>query len=119
MSTPEFLNRQRQLRNLVVMAMADGQIAEQEVNLVADRCAELGLSEQDLQDAILNGLQDDAALELPPTGEEREALLIDLVRMMGADGRLAESEKRLFALAAVKMGIDGEHLNRLIDAALE
>lgn len=115
----EWPKRQRQLRNLVVMAMADGQIGEREVNLIADRCAQLGLDEGDLHDAILRGLDDDAALELPTSAEERERLMVDLIRMMGADGRLDESEKRLFALAAVKMEISSEGLNRLIDAALE
>lgn len=119
MNPSELLKRQRQLRNLVVMAMADGQIGEREVNLVADRCAELGLSESDLHDAVLHGLDDEAALELPASCEERESLMVDLIRMMGADGRLDENEKRLFALAAVKMAISPERLDRLIDTALE
>jgi uncharacterized tellurite resistance protein B-like protein len=118
MSESEQAKRTRQLRNLVVMAMADGQISEREVNLVADRCAELGLSADDLQRAITYGLGDDAALELPPSTEERESLMIDLVRMMGADGRLDESEKRLFALAAAKMRISSDDLDRLISSSL-
>lgn len=119
MSPSELQKRQRHLRNIVVMAMADGQIGEREVNLVADRCAELGLDEDDLHQAILHGLDDEAALELPSSPEERESLLIDLIRMMGADGHFDESEKRLFALAAAKMEVSSEELNRLINAALE
>lgn len=119
MSESELSRRQRHLRNLVVMAMADGQIAEQEVNLIADRCAELGLSEEDLQSAIRHGLDDDAALELPPSEAERKELLADLIRMMGADGRLDESEKRLFALAAVRMQISSDELDRLIESTLK
>ena len=42
----------------------------------------------------------------------------DLVRMMAADGRLDESEKRLFALAAVKMEMSKEDLDELIDKTL-
>ncbi len=119
MNPSELHKRQRQLRNIVVMAMADGQISEREVNLVADRCAELGLNEDDLHQAILHGLDDEAALELPPSEPDRESLMVDLIRMMGADGRLDESEKRLFALAAAKMGISQEGLDRLIDTALK
>ena len=110
--------QQRHLRNLVVMAMADGSIGEREVNLVADRCSELGLSALDLQEAIEFGLSDDAALELPASQTAREELMQDLIRMMAADGRLDEGEKRLFALAAVKMDLDSSDLDRLINSAL-
>tara|TARA_R110002049_G_scaffold309268_1_gene519587 strand:+ start:119665 stop:120027 length:363 start_codon:yes stop_codon:yes gene_type:complete len=113
------LQRKRQLRNLVVMALADGSIGEREVNLVADRCAELGLGEKELHDAITYGLGDDAAIELPGDAEERDEVMRDLIRMMAADGRIDESEKRLFALAAVKMELTTEHLNQLIDSTLE
>jgi uncharacterized membrane protein YebE (DUF533 family) len=118
MSSKELSRRQRRLRNLVVMAFADGSLGEREVNLVADRCAELGLDEYDLQKSVEYGLADDAALEIPEAEEEREDLLRDLIRMMAADGHLDESEKRLFALAAARMSVSAERVERLIDETL-
>jgi uncharacterized tellurite resistance protein B-like protein len=38
---------------------------------------------------------------------------------MAADGQLSEVEKRLFALAAAKMNVDREELDRLIDELLD
>ncbi|KAA5546231.1 TerB family tellurite resistance protein [Roseiconus nitratireducens] len=111
-------NRIRQLRNLVVMAMADGSIGQREVTLVAQRCHELGLGEADLQDALRYGLDDAAALDLPTDLHERQVLMTDLIRMMAADGKLDETEKRLFALAAAKMKLPADQLNRLIDQTL-
>jgi len=119
MTEQHFSNRTRQLRNLIVMAMADGQIGEREVAYVAERCHELGLGETELHHAIRFGLGDDAALELPTAPAERDALMVDLVRMMAADGVLDENEKRLFALAAAKMELSTEHLNQLLDKTLE
>ncbi|MDV6030004.1 TerB family tellurite resistance protein [Stieleria sp.] len=119
MSEKHFSDRMRQLRNLVVMAMADGTIGEREVAFVAERCHELGLGEAELNRAIRYGLGDDAALELPRDPEGRKELMIDLVRMMAADGVLDESEKRLFALAAAKMEMSTEQLNQLLDQTLE
>ena len=101
------------------MALADGSLGEREVNLVADRCAQLGLDEYDLQKAVEFGLGDDAALELPTDQADCEALLQDLIRMMAADGHLDEGEKRLFALAAAKMSIGPQDVERLIDETLE
>ncbi|MEO1528637.1 MAG: TerB family tellurite resistance protein [Planctomycetota bacterium] len=119
MSESEFNERIRHLRNLVVMAFADGELGESEVTLLADRCQELDLGESDLNHAIRFGLGDDAALELPADKDQRVALMTDLIRMMAADGVLAESEKRLFALAAAKMQMSTEDLNQLIDSALD
>ena len=101
------------------MAMADGYFAQKEVALIADRCSELELGELELQQAIRYGLDDDAALHLPNDRETCEALIVDLVRMMAADGVLEESEKRLFALAAAKMNIETTTLNVLISRALK
>ena len=119
MSEKEFSQRMRQLRNLVVMAFADGAIGEREVAFVAERCHELNLGEDELNHAIRFGLGDDAALELPTGSEDRNELMKDLIRMMAADGKLAESEKRLFALAAAKMEMSKDDLDQLIDEALE
>jgi len=111
-------DRNRQLRNVVVMALADGSIGQREVALLAQRCAELGLGESELHRALLHGLDDSAALDLPHDTHAREALLVDLIRMMAADGKLEESEKRLFALAAAKMKVPADDLKRLIEQTL-
>lgn len=109
-----FIRRKRHLRNLVVMALADGQLGQREVDIVAQRCVDLGLSEVELNDAIQFGLGDDAALELPGTRDDREALMKDLIRVMAADGHIDEGEKRLFALAAAHMELSGLQIERLI-----
>ncbi len=112
------MERLNQLKNLVVMAMADGALAEDEVGFLSQRCIELGMGEEDLRDAITYALNDSAALQLPTAPADQEALLRDLIRMMAADGSLDESEKRLFALAAAMMKIDNIQLHRLIDEAI-
>ena len=119
MTNEDLNNRRRKLRNLIVMAFADGSLGEREVNLAAERCHELGLDEYDLQKAVEFGLGDDAALELPTIPEEQEELMRDLVRMMAADGRLDEGEKRLFALAAAKMSMDLAEVERILDEIIE
>lgn len=118
MSKEQLSKRRRQLRNLVVMALADGSLGEREVNLVADHCVDLGLDEYDLQKAVEFGLGDDAALELPNEDSERKGLIRDLIRMMAADGKLEEGEKRLFALAAAKMSLSATDVEQLIDETL-
>lgn len=118
MNQKDLAKRRLQLRNLIVMALADGSLGEREVNLVAQRCAELGLDEYDLQKAVEFGLGDDAALELPKDRTEQTELMLDLIRMMAADGHLDEGEKRLFALAAARMEMSAAEIEQLIDVAM-
>ena len=109
------MERFEQLRNLVVMAVADGSLGEHELSLLSERCVQLGLGEDELRAALQFALSDDASLRLPTDEAEQEALMTDLIRMMAADGHLNESEKRLFALAAAKMNFSNEKVNQLID----
>lgn len=103
------------LKNLVVMSAADGSLSEEEIALLVDRCAALGLSEESLEQAISFAISHRSALKLPTTREEQETVLADLIQMMAADGKLSESEKRLFALSAAKMGFPIPSLEALID----
>lgn len=103
------------LKNLVIMAAADGALNEQEIALLVDRCADLGLAEEDLEKAIDFALSGKAKLRFPVDRAEQDQMLSDLIRMMAADGKLTEVEKRLFALAAAKMGIEKQNLDALID----
>jgi uncharacterized tellurite resistance protein B-like protein len=103
------------LKNLVIMAAADGQLSEQEIALLIDRCSDLGLAEEDLEKAIDFALSGSAKLRFPVDRAEQNQMLADLIRMMAADGKLTEVEKRLFALAAAKMGIEKVELDVLID----
>lgn len=103
------------LKNLVIMASADGSLTEREIALLVDRCSEMGLEEADLGKAVAYALSDEASLKLPTEKTEQLAMMSDLVRIMAADGSLSEVEKRLFALAAAKMGIERQELDDLID----
>jgi uncharacterized tellurite resistance protein B-like protein len=106
------------LKNLVIMASADGSLTEREIALLVDRCADLGLEEADLGKAVQFALSDEASLKLPTDRKEQLAMLGDLMRVMAADGQISEVEKRLFALAAAKMNVDREELDHLIDELL-
>jgi uncharacterized tellurite resistance protein B-like protein len=109
------MKRTDQLKNLVIMAAADGRLTQSEIALLIDRCAELGLTEADLESAIDYALSEKPSLFLPTSKEDKEALLTDLLRVMAADGQLREVEKRLFAVAAAKMAVSQADIEALID----
>ena len=112
------MEKKQLLRNLFVMAVADGSIAESEMQLLADRCIQWGVSDDEFAEMISHATSGNAELQLPAGQDAREQLLRELVPMMAADGRLQEHEKHLFAAAAAIMEITPERLDQLIDQAL-
>ncbi len=113
------MNALDHLKNLVIMAAADGSLSESEIALLIDRCGQLGLVEEDLEKAIAFALSGDAKLKLPSDKAEQKQMLMGMMRMMAADGQLLEVEKRLFALAAARMGLEKKELDDLIDGLLK
>lgn len=113
------MTRLDQLKNLLLLAAADGSLNESEIKLLGARCRRWGIDDAQFAEAIEYALKPDAELVIPPRVEDREALLRDMLRVMAADGRLAESEKDLFALAAATMGVSRERLDALIDSLVD
>lgn len=112
------MSRFQLIRNLLAMAAADGSIAQAELELLSDRAARWGVSESEFATALEQAVQPDAEVEVPAAADERTELLREMIHVMAADGRLEESEKRLFAAVAATMEISDQQLNKIIDDAL-
>ena len=106
------------LRNLLVMAAADGSLTGREIDFLTDRCQQWSIPEDEFAAAIRYAISDDAQLSIPDSKTEQIEMLQELIRMMAADGELAEIEKELFATAAVKMDIADDELQAIIDSVL-
>ena len=107
------------LKNLMLMATADGKVTPEELDYLQERSARWRISEQDFQDAMIYANSADAEIELPESVDDRKELLRGFVELMGADGDYADTEMMLFAIAAQRFGIGADQLNRLIDQVLD
>ena len=106
------------LRNMVIMAVVDGEFTEREITFLVDRSRQLGLDVDDLEDSIAYALTEDPAISLPQDPQELVDIFKDLVRIMAADGKLSDLEKRLFSVAAAKGGLDTDEINAIFDSVL-
>jgi uncharacterized tellurite resistance protein B-like protein len=105
-------------RNLLLMAAVDGRMSEAEFRLLSHRAAEWGITDEQFEQAIQDAIAGKAELTIPTDPAERTELLKEMIRIMAADGHMAEEQKQLFALAASVLDVSMEELNRLIDAVL-
>jgi hypothetical protein len=112
------MNLLDKLTNLLVMAAVDRSFTEREIHFLLNRCVRWGISQQEFARALEYACSDEAELRIPPNKEDRINLLQDLIRVMAADGDLADVEKRLFATAAAKMQFAGPQIDDIIDSVL-
>ncbi len=110
---------QGRLKFLIVMAASDGGLSEEELAMLSQRARAWGISLDEFEQIVNDATGDDIELAIPNSQEERLSLLTELVRMMGADGKLHQNEKELFALIAARMEISEADVNRAIDIATE
>ena len=113
------MDLREQFGNLLIMAAADGAMSEAELRLLSDRAIEWGITDDEFEEAIQYALTSNPVLQIPQDLNEQRIVLKDLVRMMAADGRISDGEKKLFATLSAVLKISADELNSLIDEALD
>lgn len=112
------MEKRNLFRNLMLLAVADGKLTEEEIAFLSLRSARWGISDSEFQDALRAARRKDAEFVIPPGREARLELLRDMLRMMAVDGQLADVERHAFAIVSASMGCGEEELNQLIDGVL-
>ena len=113
------MNYDQLLRNLMVMAAADGRITDEEMHLLRERSRRWRVSEADFEKALEYAQSAEAKFQFSDDADQRRAMLEGFVEMMGVDGDYADVEMSLFAIAAVRLGVEDTELNRIIDSVLD
>jgi hypothetical protein len=105
-------------RNLLIMAAIDGRMTVSELRLLSHRAMEWGIDDDDFEAALEEAQRGDSELALPLNPRQALAMLRDMLRVMAADGQVAETEKNLFAIASSAMGVQPREVDRLINEVL-
>lgn len=92
-------------RDLTAMALADGNITEEEKEAISTLCHLEGISETQLMERLQGGYEDIDA-EIPKGLREKEAYLRQLIKLIGADKHSAPEEVYLFQIIAGRMGLN-------------
>lgn len=98
--------------NIVAVAASDGNITDEEVDLLKDRAIEYGLTEKDVNDLIDKA--ESLEFIIPMNQVEKEDQLSEAVLMSMIDGDIADKEYELCLKIADKLGFDQKYLNHII-----
>lgn len=91
-------------RDLMAMAIADGQISPEEHKAMSSICHNEHIDEHQLMECL--STSNGPVCEIPPTIKEREEYLRDLILLIGADSYSAPQEIYLFQIIASRMGLN-------------
>jgi uncharacterized tellurite resistance protein B-like protein len=106
-------------QNLVNLAAADCQFTDEELEFLAERAERWGIGLAEFESAIADVSTGAIRIDLPQSRPARVELMQEMIRMMAADGQLADIEKRLCAVASAKMDFSTAEFDQILNSVLE
>ncbi len=107
----------RDLRNVIVFALADGRLSEQERRFIDSLRAKLGISEAEFAALCQQVRQDPKRLSLPREAEQARKAVRLLAETATADGEVSQAERELLRRLAAKAGLGEGEIDALIAPA--
>lgn len=102
-------NHKGHFRNLVLLARIDGKLDRSENDLLHKIALKLSLTDEQIQEIISN--PDDFPSIPPSSREERYERFIQLIQVMGVDGRVDEKEILFVKRIGIEMGFTAERID--------
>ena len=106
-------------RNLVNLAAADKKFTEEEVQFLAERAERWEVPQDEFEATIAGIAEGGLDLTLPEKHDDRVELMKEMIRLMAADGDIAEMERHLCALASSKMDFTGKQFEEILQSVID
>jgi uncharacterized tellurite resistance protein B-like protein len=106
-------------QNLVNLAASDCRFTDEELDFLSERAERWGIGFTEFEAAIGEVSGGQIHIALPESKPGRVQLMQEMIRMMAADGELAEIEKRLCATASAKMDFSNSEFSEILDSVLK
>ena len=106
-----------QLKNLVMLAMADGKLTDSELAVILAVASRENISPDDLNKVIED--PDSVTINLPDDEDTKLAYLRDMVAMMMVDGELEEQELAICKIYAMALGYRSSIIDGMIAGVID
>ena len=112
-------NQQRlgQLKNLVMLAAADGHLTDSELSVVLAVASRENITPEEFDQVVDN--PDSVTIALPEDEDTKLAYLRDMVALMMIDGELEEQEMAICKIYAMALGYRGSIVDGVIAGIVE
>jgi len=106
------------LRNVMVMALVDGELTDEEKQHIDALRVRLGVDADEFKQLCAEFRNDPNSITLPRDADKARAALKLMVEMAAADGQISSAEHYLLQRLADRLGVDTGQIDDLIDEAL-
>lgn len=106
------------LRNVMVMALADGKLSDGEGALIDSLRQKLDIGADEFRELCEEVRRDPARIALPQERVQARAVLDTLIEMATVDGQIQPAEQALLHRVGEYVGLDAPQTDKLIDLAL-
>lgn len=114
---PQELQRLGQLKNLVMLAAADGHVTDSEMAVLLAVASRENITPEEFNKVIDD--PDSVSITLPEDEYTKMAYLRDMVAMMMVDGELDEQELAICKLYAMALGYRGSIIDGMIAGVID
>ncbi|MBQ7691711.1 MAG: hypothetical protein IJT30_11055 [Muribaculaceae bacterium] len=101
-----------QVKNLIMLALADGKATESELAVIAGAAAREQLTQEELDKLIEN--PDSVRITLPEDDETRQRYLKDMVQLMMIDGVIDDTEMAMCKIYAINLGFESTAVEQIV-----
>ena len=101
-----------QVKNLIMLALADGKATESELALIASIASREELTQEQLNHLIEH--PDTVHIELPENDEQKLQYIQDMVALMMIDGDLDDNELAMCKLYAIMLGYESSIVEKMV-----
>jgi uncharacterized tellurite resistance protein B-like protein len=112
MSLEHDKERLGQIKNLIMLAMADGRIDEDELAVIAMVAVREGMTADEL-DSVIDNIEK-VEVELPRDIDTRKRYLQDMVELMVIDGEIHEDELNICQVYAIALGFNPDTVEQMV-----
>lgn len=106
-----------QIKNLLMLAVSDGQITDSELAVVAAAASREQLTLEQFNQVIDD--PDSVRIELPQDEDTKLTYLRDMVSLMMIDGEVTEQEMAICRVYALSLGFQSSVVDGILDSVIE
>ena len=104
--------------SLVNLAAIDRKFTDEEIQFLVDRANRWNIPTSEFETALAGLSEGTVEVTIPESHEDRVILLKEMIRLMAADGDLADQEKRLCAQASGRMDFTSQQFAQILDEVI-
>lgn len=104
--------------SLVNLAAADKKFTEEEIKFLVNRAEQWGIANDEFETAMAGISTGELQVKIPDGHDDRVLMMKEMMRLISADGELAEMEKQICAQASAKMDFTSQQFNDILDEVI-